>query len=85
MDTITNKILTLTRELLPHASVPENFDEILFDNLDGWDSATHVTFIVQLEDALDITFLPEEYTAFSSLTELLKLIQNKKIDKLKNS
>lgn len=46
-------------------------------NCDKWDSLHHLNLIVELEDAFDIEFEPEEIAEMKSLCAVKKIIESK--------
>ncbi len=70
------KIITIMSEVfeLPINLFPE---EIKQDNIDNWDSLGHLNLIVELEDAFEVSFEPEEIGEMTSLDIIISYIENK--------
>ena len=46
----------------------------------GWDSFTHITLLLAIEEHFDITFGTDEMVSFANVGELVKLMQAKGVD-----
>ncbi len=46
-------------------------DQTVVDDIDGWDSTSHVGLILQIEDALGVEFDIERISAFENVGELI--------------
>jgi acyl carrier protein len=46
-------------------------DETVVDDINGWDSTSHVGLMITLEDELEIQFAVERITAFENVGELI--------------
>ena len=46
-------------------------DSTVVDDIEGWDSTSHVGLILQIEDALGIQFDVERITSFENVGELI--------------
>jgi len=57
---------------LPLNEFPE---EITQENIDKWDSLGHLNLIVELEDAFDKSFEPEEIGEMTTLDKIIEFIQ----------
>jgi acyl carrier protein len=66
-----NKIFIEVFEINP---IPENF--VKYES-DLWDSIKHLTLIVEIETAFDISLSPEEITKIDSLSTALECIKIK--------
>jgi acyl carrier protein len=66
-----NKIFIEVFETNP---IPENFRK--YEN-DLWDSLKHLTLIVEIESAFDISFSPDEISKIDSFTSALECINVK--------
>ncbi|NAW51750.1 acyl carrier protein [Elizabethkingia argentiflava] len=51
--------------------------ELNTDTIDNWDSLSHLSLIVELESAFNITFTPQEIEDFKSLDKILSGIKDK--------
>ena len=45
-------------------------------NTDSWDSLNHMHIIVELQDQLDINFLPKDIAKLTSINSILKFIKS---------
>ena len=44
---------------------------------EAWDSLHHLNLVVELEDAFDVTFEPEEIAVMKSVSDIKKLLESK--------
>ena len=51
--------------------------EVNVNTIDNWDSLSHLSLIVELESAFDITFTPQEIEDYKSLDKILAGIKDK--------
>ena len=51
--------------------------EMTADDVDGWDSLSHVNLILALEKGFNIRFSQREVLSFKNVGDLLKCIDNK--------
>lgn len=68
------KIIDLMSEIfeLPVNEFPA---EITQENIDNWDSLRHLNLIVELEDAFDKSFEPEEISEMTSIDKIIEFIE----------
>jgi len=52
-------------------------DEMTADDVDAWDSLSHINLMIAIELAFDIEFKQSEIQSFSNVGELIKGIKNK--------
>ncbi len=53
-------------------------DDMTADDVDGWDSLTHLRLIMQVEKVFDIKFSTNQLKSFGSAGDLISLIKEKK-------
>jgi acyl carrier protein len=51
--------------------------ETTADDIEGWDSLSHVNLIIAVEMKFDIEFSQSEIRSFSNVSEMAKCIENK--------
>lgn len=51
-------------------------DETTADDVDGWDSLTHITLLATVEDEFDIKFNMKDVIGLKNVGEMVTLIQN---------
>jgi acyl carrier protein len=74
---ITEKLTPIFREVFDDDSLVVS-DDMTADDVDGWDSLSHVNLLIAIEIAFDIEFKQNEIQSFANVGELEKCI----IDKL---
>ena len=57
--------------IIPHA-------EMVADDVEEWDSLSHIRLILALEQAFDVRFTASEVGAMDNVGDLVRLIQAKK-------
>lgn len=67
------KIIKIMSEVF---EVPESeFPEIIKqEDIDNWDSIRHLNLVVELEEAFDKTFEPEQIAEMTSLDKIVSII-----------
>lgn len=53
------------------------FDEMQAKDVEGWDSLTHVTLIMTLEDEFGIKFTTREVMGFNNVGEMMDCLKGK--------
>ena len=74
------------------APLEEIFREVFNDNelalnrelsakkLKGWDSFTHISLLLGIEERFNITFSTDEMVSFANVGELVELLQSKGVN-----
>ncbi len=52
--------------------------DIKQQNIENWDSLSHLTFIVELEECFSVSFEPDEISEMNSIQKILEILQYKK-------
>jgi acyl carrier protein len=73
---IKDKLTSVFREVFDDDSLVLS-DEMTADDLDAWDSLSHVNLIIAVELAFDIEFKHSEVQSFANVGELRRKIQDK--------
>lgn len=73
---IKEKLTEVFREVFDDEDI-ELFDEMTADDVDEWDSLSHVNLMIAIELAFDIEFQQNEIQNFSNVGELRKSIESK--------
>lgn len=53
------------------------YDEMQAKDVDGWDSLTHITLIMTIEDSFNIKFTTKEVMGFQNVGEMLSCLRGK--------
>ncbi|WP_396196744.1 acyl carrier protein [Flavobacterium sp.] len=56
-------------------------NEVNQEQIDNWDSLRHLNLIVELEEAFDVSFEPEEISEMISIEKIEQVIMEKYHDK----
>ena len=59
---------------LPIGNIPDNASQ---KNLEAWDSLQHLNLAVELEDAFNVEFTPDEISKMTSLETILNIVEMK--------
>lgn len=73
---ITEKLTTIFREVFDDETIVLS-DELTADDVDAWDSLSHVNLIIAIEIAFDIEFKQSEILNFANVGELKDSITRK--------
>ena len=77
---ITEKLTSVFREVFDDETIILS-DELTADDVDAWDSLSHVNLIIAIEMAFDIQFKQSEILNFANVGELKESILRKLADK----
>jgi len=73
---INEKLTSVFREVFDDDTI-ELTDDLTADDIDAWDSMSHVNLIIAVELAFDIEFKQSEIQNFANVGELKQSIVNK--------
>ena len=73
---ITEELTAVFREVFDDETIVLS-DELTANDVDSWDSLSHVNLIIAIEMAFDIEFKQSEILNFANVGELKKSIINK--------
>jgi len=73
---ITEKLTAVFREVFDDDSIVLS-NEMTADDIDAWDSMSHVNLIIAVEIAFDIEFKQSEIQNFANVGELKQSIETK--------
>ncbi len=68
------QILEIMRQLFEDGDIDTSCAQ---DNCEAWDSLHHLNLIVELEEAFNIEFEPEEIAAMRSFSKVLEVVESK--------
>lgn len=67
-----DEVKDVFKRVLNITDVPDNLSQL---NCENWDSLRHLNLIVELEDAFDVSFEPEDIAEMKDLDAVLKKIE----------
>lgn len=73
---ITEKLTDVFREVFDDETIVIH-DDMTADDVDSWDSLSHVNLIIAIELAFDIEFKQNEIQNFANVGELKQSIESK--------
>ena len=73
---IENNLTKIFRELFSNTSIIIS-DDLTANDIDGWDSLTHMLLIVEIESFFSIKFKLKDLNKMKNVGELIKIIQTK--------
>ncbi len=69
-----NKIIEILKQVLEAENVTKETSQ---QNCDKWDSMRHLSLIVELEDAFNVSLEPEEISKMKSVKTIMSVLHNK--------
>jgi acyl carrier protein len=79
---ITEKLTNVFEEVFDEENLVLH-DELTADDIDAWDSLSHVNLMIAIELAFDIEFKQSEIQGFANVGELKQSIESKLSEKNK--
>lgn len=76
MDEFRARVQGIFREVFDQPEL-QIFDHMQAKDVEGWDSLTHVTLIVALEEAFKVQFSTVEVMGFQNVGEMLACLRGK--------
>jgi acyl carrier protein len=76
MSDFNEKIHAVFREVFDNETL-ELFDEMQAKDVEGWDSLTHISLIMAIEEAFSIKFSTREVMGFNNVGEMLDSLRGK--------
>ena len=73
---IKEKLTEIFQEVFDDQSITLH-EEMTADDVDAWDSLSHVNLMIAIELAFDIEFKQNEIQSFANVGELIKTIEEK--------
>lgn len=73
---ITEKLTNVFREVFDDETIVLS-DEMTADDIDAWDSMSHMNLIIAIEMVFDIEFTQSEIQNFANVEELKRSIESK--------
>ena len=71
-----NRIKELLAEIL-EMEISEITDDLSQENCSKWDSLQHLNIMVELEEAFDLSFEPEEIADMVSIDKIIEIVKSK--------
>lgn len=73
---VKDRLQEIFRELFDDDSI-ELFDEMTSDDVEDWDSLSHINLIHDIESEFNIRFTTDEVISSKNVGEFIKLIEKK--------
>lgn len=73
---IGNKIFGIVSKIVEHDRF-EIRDDLTAQDVDGWDSLTHMVIINEIEDSFGVQFRLKEINKLKNMGNLIELVQSK--------
>ena len=74
--TITEELNQIFQEVFDDDSI-RTYPEMTADDVDGWDSLSHINLIIAVETSFKIRFTKKELLTFKNVGDLLHSIKSK--------
>ena len=78
---IANQVQDIFRDILDEESLTLT-RETTANDVDGWDSLTHIQLIVAIEKKFKVKFSSKEILSWKNVGELLDSLQSKELDRV---
>ena len=75
-DTVTQKLTDVFRKTFANDKLSLN-DAMTADDVEGWDSLTHINLILAVEKAFNLRFSTREVRGLKNVGNLIALVQSK--------
>jgi len=75
-ETVTLKLTEIFREIFNDDSIVVS-DDMTADDIEEWDSLSHVDMICMVEEELDITLTTKEVSRLKNVGKLISVIESK--------
>lgn len=76
MNDFRERVTDIFREVFDKPAL-EIFDEMQAKDVEGWDSLTHITLIMALEESFGVKFTTREVMGFQNVGEMLVCLRAK--------
>jgi acyl carrier protein len=76
MSDIKERAQEIFREVFDDEKL-EIYDEMQAKDVEGWDSLTHITLIMTIEDSFGVKFTTREVMGFQNVGEMLSCLRKK--------
>jgi acyl carrier protein len=76
MSDIKERAQSIFREVFDNDKL-EIYDAMQAKDVDGWDSLTHITLIMTIEDTFGVKFTTREVMGFQNVGEMLSCLSKK--------
>jgi acyl carrier protein len=76
MSDIKERAQSIFREVFDNDKL-EIYDAMQAKDVEGWDSLTHITLIMTIEDTFDVKFTTREVMGFQNVGEMLSCLSKK--------
>ncbi len=73
---VKEKLQEIFRDLFDDESI-ELFDEMTSDDIEDWDSLSHINLIADIERTFGVKFSTKEVTSTKNVGEFIKVIESK--------
>ncbi len=72
-----NELISIMSEIF-ETNLKEFDGDIKQENIENWDSLSHLTLVVELEEFFSVSFEPDEISEMNSIQKIQKILQKKK-------
>lgn len=74
------RILKIMAEVF-EMNTQDFYDSINQEHIDNWDSLRHLNLVVELEEAFEVSYEPEEIAVMTSIEKILEITSSKTNEK----
>jgi acyl carrier protein len=72
-----NELISIMSEVF-ETNLKEIDGDIKQENIENWDSLSHLTLVVELEEFFSVSFEPDEISEMNSIQKIQNILQKKK-------
>jgi acyl carrier protein len=72
-----NELISIMSEVF-ETNLKEFDGDIKQENIENWDSLSHLTLVVELEEFFSVSFEPDEISEMNSIQKIQNILQKKK-------
>jgi acyl carrier protein len=72
-----NELISIMSEVF-ETNLKEIDGDIKQENIENWDSLSHLTLVVELEEFFSVSFEPDEISEMNSIQKIQYILQKKK-------
>ncbi len=72
-----NELISIMSEIF-ETNLKEFDGDIKQENIENWDSLSHLTLVVELEEFFSVSFEPDEISEMNSIQKIQNILQKKK-------
>lgn len=73
-----NRIRAVMEKAFPHTDIPENFNDLMYGEIEEWDSLGNYALLMLIEQEFGFEFTMKELTEIKSIKEIIEKVKTLK-------